>query len=182
MMTKQSILVAGVGNIFMGDDAFGVEVVRRLSTRPIPDDVRLIDFGIRGFDLGYALMDGYDLTILVDAVPRGGEPGTIYTIEPDLDEIDTRAEQIEIETHAMDPLRVLAMVKTMGGEPKRILLVGCEPATLGPEEGLMGLSREVEASIDEAVRTIESLIARFQKQEEFIECGVTQISTGMEAL
>src|SRR5215813_627107 len=127
MLTKQSILVAGVGNIFMGDDAFGVEVVRRLSTRPIPDGVRIIDFGIRGFDLGYALMDAYDLTILVDAVPRGGEPGTIYTIEPDLDEIETlNADQIEIETHAMDPLRVLAMVKAMGGEPKRILLVGCE--------------------------------------------------------
>src|SRR5689334_19051575 len=112
MMTNPSILVAGVGNIFMGDDAFGVEVVRRLSMRPIYDGVRVVDFGIRGFDLGYALMDGHDLTILVDAVPRGGEPGTIYTIEPDLDEIETvSADQIDIDTHAMNPLRVLAMVK-----------------------------------------------------------------------
>lgn len=182
-MTKPSILIAGVGNIFMGDDAFGVEVVRRLSTRPVPDCVRVVDFGIRGFDLGYALMDGYDLTILVDAVPRGGEAGTIYTIEPDLDEIQAlSADQIEIETHGMNPLRVLAMVKAMGEEPKRILIVGCEPATLGPEEGLMGLSPEVEASIDEAVRTIESLISKFLKEEKFMECGVMRASPGLEAL
>ena len=88
-MSQPSILIAGVGNIFMGDDAFGVEVAQRLSGRQLPDGVRVVDFGIRGFDLGYALMDDQDVTILVDATPRGGDPGTIYTIEPDLNELES---------------------------------------------------------------------------------------------
>ena len=160
-MTQPSILIAGVGNIFMGDDAFGVEVVRRLSLRALPDGVRVRDFGIRGFDLGYALMEDQDLTILVDATPRGGEPGTIYTIEPDLSELETApVDQMAVETHGMNPMKVLAMVKSMGGDFKRLLLVGCEPATLGPEEGLMGLSEPVEAAVDEAVAVVESLVAR----------------------
>src|SRR6202030_732892 len=81
---KERILIAGIGNIFLGDDAFGVEVVRRLAARKLPDAIRVVDFGIRGFDLAYALMEGYEITILVDATPRGGQPGTLYTIEPDL--------------------------------------------------------------------------------------------------
>lgn len=170
-MTRPSILIAGVGNIFMGDDAFGVEVARRFVGRKLPDGVRVVDFGIRGFDLAYALMDGQDVTILVDAAPRGGDPGTIYTIEPDMSEVETLSnEQMAVEPHGMDPMKVLAMVKSMGGEPKRILLVGCEPATLGPEEGLMGLSAPVEAAVDEAVPLIESLIATIQ-METLSECG-----------
>ena len=159
-MTQQ-ILIAGVGNIFLGDDAFGVEVVRRLGSRTWPDGVRVEDFGIRGFDLAYALMDGYDLTILVDAVGRGGDPGTLYKIEPDLSEIDELdAQSMMVETHGMNPMKVLAMVKSMGGQFKRILLVGCEPATLGSEyEGQMGLSECVEASVDGAISMIESILA-----------------------
>ena len=168
-MTPPSILIAGVGNIFMGDDAFGVEVVRRLLDRNLPDGVRVADFGIRGFDLAYALMDDQDVTILVDATPRGDAPGTIYTIEPDLDEIDSlNDEQMAVETHGMNPMKVLAMVKSMGAAPGRILLVGCEPATLGPEEGLMGLSEPVEAAVDQAVSTIESLVARIHR-ESYVE-------------
>lgn len=164
-MTQPSILVAGVGNIFMGDDAFGVEVARRLLDRALPDGVRVVDFGIRGFDLAYALMDGQDLTILVDATPRGGEPGTIYTIEPDMNELDSLSQdQMAVETHGMNPMKVLAMVKSMGGDPKRILLVGCEPETLGPEEGLMGLSEPVEAAVDEAVSIVESLVAKINQE------------------
>jgi hydrogenase maturation protease len=164
-MTHPSILIAGVGNIFMGDDAFGVEVARRLSDRKFPDGVRVVDFGIRGFDLAYALMDGQDVTILVDATPRGGDPGTLYTIEPDLDELESLSEdQMAVETHGMNPIKVLAMVKSMDGELKRILLVGCEPATLGPEEGLMGLSEPVEAAVDEAVPLIESLVSRIYQE------------------
>lgn len=160
-MTQPSILIAGVGNIFMGDDAFGVEVVRRLSGRKLPDGVRVGDFGIRGFDLGYALMEDQDVTILIDATPRGGEPGTLYTIEPDLSELETPpVEQMAVEPHGMNPMKVLAMVKSMEGELKRVLLVGCEPATLGPEEGLMGLSEPVEAAVDEAVSIVESLVAK----------------------
>jgi hydrogenase maturation protease len=183
-MTQPSILVAGIGNIFMGDDAFGLEVVRRLVARALPDCVRVVDFGIRGFDLAYALMDGQDVTILVDATPRGGDPGTIYTIEPNLDEIDTFSnEQMAVEPHGMNPMKVLAMVKSMAGAPKRILLVGCEPATLGPEEGLMGLSVQVEAAVDETVPLIESLIAQMVtkiQRETSSECGATRASTTEE--
>lgn len=168
-MTPPSVLIAGVGNIFMGDDAFGVEVVKRLLDRELPDGVRVADFGIRGFDLAYALMDDHDVTILVDATPRGDAPGTIYTIEPDLDEIDSLSdEEMAVETHGMNPMKVLAMVKSMGAAPKRILLVGCEPATFGPEEGLMGLSEPVEAAVDQAIIAIESLVARIHR-ENYVE-------------
>lgn len=158
-MPKERILVAGIGNIFLGDDAFGCEVVRRLAARNPSNEVRVVDFGIRGFDLAYALMDGYEVTILVDATPRGGSPGTLYTIEPDLGELDAVDPQAAmVETHGMNPMKVLAMVKSMGGEFKRILLVGCEPETFGPEEGQMGLSEAVENAVDEAVRIVESLV------------------------
>ncbi|HKP86069.1 MAG TPA: hydrogenase maturation protease [Blastocatellia bacterium] len=158
-MTQPRILIAGIGNIFLGDDAFGSEVARRLAASKLPDDVRVVDFGIRGFDLAYALLDGYEVTIFVDATQRGGEPGTIYTIEPDLNQLDQPdAHQMMVEPHGMDPMKVLGMVKSMGGNFKRILLVGCEPATLGPEEGRMGLSEPVEAAVGEAVSLIESLV------------------------
>lgn len=164
-MTEPSILIAGVGNIFMGDDAFGVEVARRLTARTFPDGVRVVDFGIRGFDLAYALMDGQDVTILVDATPRGGNPGTLYTIEPDLNDFETiNEEMMAVETHGMNPMKVLAMVKSMDGDVKRILVVGCEPATLGPEEGLMGLSEPVEAAVEEAIPLIESLVSNIRQE------------------
>jgi len=160
-MTQPSILIAGIGNIFLGDDAFGVEVAQQLSRREMPEGVKVVDFGIRGFDLAYALLDSYDVTILVDATPRGGKPGTVYTIEPDLNELDDLdAQDMMVETHGMNPMKVLAMVKSMGGQFKRVLLVGCEPETLGDEdEGLMGLSEPVQAAVDEAVEVIETLIA-----------------------
>jgi hydrogenase maturation protease len=158
---QQRILIAGIGNIFLGDDGFGCEVLRRLSERTLPSSVRVVDFGIRGFDLAYALLDGYDVTVFVDATPRGGTPGTLYTIEPDLKELDNLEPQaMMVETHGMNPMKVLAMVKAMGGEFKRILLVGCEPQTFGPEEGQMGLSEPVEAAVDEAVNIVESLVEK----------------------
>ncbi len=158
-MTQPRILIAGIGNIFLGDDAFGSEVARRLSGRALPDEVRVVDFGIRGFDLTYALLDGYEVTIFVDATPRGQEPGTLYTIEPELDEIESNdGPGAMVETHGMNPMKVLTMVKSMGGQFKRILLVGCEPATFGPEEGQMGLSPPVEAAVERAVVVVESLV------------------------
>lgn len=161
MADRERILIAGIGNIFLGDDGFGCEVLRRLIAIPWPESVRVVDFGIRGFDLAYALLDGYDVTIFVDATPRGGTPGTLYTIEPDLDELENLdAESMMVETHGMNPMKVLSMVKAMGGEFKRILLVGCEPQTFGPEEGQMGLSEPVEAAVDEAGRIVESLVAK----------------------
>src|SRR5271154_7636299 len=158
-----TILIAGIGNIFLGDDAFGVEVAQRMASKKLPRGVRAIDFGIRGFDLAYALLDGTDVTILVDACPRGGKPGSLYVIEPDLKALDSpNAEQSSVDAHSMNPMNVIRMAKSMGGELKRILLVGCEPATLGPEEGQMGLSEPVEGALEEAVRTIESLVEKIR--------------------
>src|SRR5262245_3824394 len=152
------ILVAGIGNIFLGDDAFGVEVAARLASRPLPPTVRVVDFGIRGLDLVYALADGFDLAILVDAVPRGSEPGTLYTIEPELPEM-SGDRPVVLATHGMDPLKVLLLARAMGQTPERLLIVGCEPAWLGDgDAGGMGLSEPVRAAIGPAVTLIEELI------------------------
>jgi len=156
---KPTILVAGIGNIFLGDDAFGIEVVRLLATRNLPQVVRVADFGIRGFDLAYALQDGYETTILVDACPHGEVPGTLYVMEPDLNALDnSEAPPAAVEAHAMNPESVLRMARAMNIEVKNVLLVGCEPETLGGEEGQMGLSAPVEAALGNAVELVESLI------------------------
>lgn len=157
---KPLMLIAGIGNIFLGDDGFGVEVAKRLSGVKLPQGVRVADFGIRGLDLSYALQDGYETTILIDACPRGGEPGTVYVVEPDLKDLGSAESQgaAAIETHGMDPIKVLRLAAAMGGPLKRVLLVGCEPATLGGEDGHMGLSEPVEKAVDEAVKRIEALV------------------------
>jgi len=158
---KPAILVAGIGNIFLGDDGFGVEVVRRMAGRNLPAGVRVSDFGIRGFDLAYALQDGYETTILVDACPHGQAPGTLYVIEPDLKALDDPdSPQAMVEAHAMNPMSVLRMARAMNIELKNVLLVGCEPETLGGEEGQMGLSAPVEAAVDDAVKLVDSLVNR----------------------
>jgi hydrogenase maturation protease len=161
MVRSKRILIAGIGNIFLADDGFGVEVASRLASRTFPEGVQVTDFGIRGFDLAYALMDGYETTILVDAYPGNGEPGTLFVVEPDLQELQTpNAQPGMVDAHAMNPLQVLRMAASMGGELKRILLVGCTPATLGPEEGQMGLSEPVAAAVDEAVKLVDSLVEK----------------------
>jgi hydrogenase maturation protease len=171
LVSKPHTLIAGIGNIFLRDDAFGCEVVKELNKRVWPADVRIVDFGIRGFDLAYALLEEYDVVILVDATPRGEAPGTVYTIEPDVSDIeiiDSRA--AVVETHGMNPLKVLGMVKSMGGTFQKLLLVGCEPETFGPEEGQMGLSSVVQAAVPQAVSIVERLVERYQKPEiEFVE-------------
>lgn len=156
---KLRILIAGIGNIFLGDDAFGVEVARRLSAREWPQNVRVTDFGIRGYDLAYALLDGYDTTILIDACPRGEPAGTLYVIEPDLENLGG-PEEGAVEAHSMNPVSVLRLAKSMGGPLKRILLVGCEPGTLGPQEGLMGLSQPIEVAVVEAVKLVEAMVEK----------------------
>ena len=151
-----SILIAGIGNIFQGDDAFGVEVAQRLARRLQPDGVQVADFGIRGYDLAYALMDPRDCTLIVDAIPRGGAPGTLYVVEPDLASLGDGA---EVSAHAMNPVNVFRMVRMLGGTPGRVLLLGCEPGDLGPEdEGRMGLTDAVAAAVDQAVILAESLV------------------------
>jgi hydrogenase maturation protease len=179
-MSEARILIACIGNIFLGDDGFGCEVAKRLAVRQLPDDVRLVDFGIRGFDLAYALLDGYAVTIFVDATPRGGKPGTLYTMEPDLSELnDVDAQAMMVDTHGMNPMKVLCMVKSMGGQFKRILLVGCEPETLGGEEGHMGLSAPVDAAIDEAVAVVESLVFGILNENHDVAAGDSRTQEGM---
>lgn len=153
------ILIAGIGNIFLGDDAFGVEVVRALYKRaPIPG-VRVVDFGIRSLDLAYALLDPWESVILVDAVSRREAPGTLFTIEPDLTSIheETRS-GIAVDAHSMDPVKVLQLAASMGQIPSKILVLGCEPGDCGGEEGRMGLTEAVAASIPEAIRMLDDLL------------------------
>jgi hydrogenase maturation protease len=158
---KPRILVAGIGNIFLGDDGFGVEVAQRLSRCDFPSTVRVADFGIRGFDLAFALQDGYETTILIDAFPHGQPPGTVYVVEPDLsDPAAALSQENFIEPHAMNPVNVLRMAAAMKTPLKRVLLVGCEPATFGGEEGQMGLSPEVEAAVGEAMKVVAGLVEK----------------------
>ncbi|HXW91566.1 MAG TPA: hydrogenase maturation protease [Terriglobales bacterium] len=164
-LVKPSILIAGIGNIFLGDDGFGVEVVKRLASGNLPNGVRVADFGIRGFDLTYALLDGYDTTILVDAYPHGETPGTVYVVEPDVEALDSgNGSQGVVETHGMNPMNVVRMAKAMNARLGKVLLVGCEPATFGGEEGQMGLSQPVEAAVDEAVKLIDRLVEKLVNQ------------------
>lgn len=160
------ILIAGIGNIFHGDDAFGVEVAQRLAKRSLPPEVHVVDFGIRGFDLAYALTDSYDVTILVDATSQGEPPGTLYTLEIDRNAPTGLGEpQIDVATHGMNPMRVLQMAKALGGGSGRILLVGCEPESLGSEEeGHMGLSATVAGAVETATQLVEQLAARLLQE------------------
>jgi hydrogenase maturation protease len=172
-VSNPRILVAGIGNIFLGDDAFGVEVARRLSLAGLPEGVRVVDFGIRGLDLSYALLDGYEAVILVDATPRGGRPGTLYLIEPDrAAATPDQAAGPLVEGHGMDPVKVLRLASAMGGQVGRLLLVGCEPAAVADADEMSeGLSAPVRAAVDEAVPLIASLVARLLRGEEIGASG-----------
>ncbi len=156
------ILIAGIGNIFLGDDAFGVEVAQRLLNRPMPKTVQVVDFGIRSFDLAYALLDSYDVAILVDAAPRGSAPGTLYVIQPDQQSLTVESGIGEtIDTHGMDPVKVMRLASTLGGKMARVLVVGCEPSPMTAEQDMaMGLSAAVESAIEPAVALLESLVAK----------------------
>ena len=152
------ILVAGIGNVFLGDDGFGVAVARRLASRALPPGVEAADFGIRGMDLAYALQADYQAVVFVDTAPRGETPGTISVIEPELD-----PDEVVIDTHGMDPVRVLGLARALGRVPERVLVVACEPERIvhgEHDEDLVGeLSATVQAAVDEAVPLVESLAA-----------------------
>jgi len=155
------VLVAGVGNIFLADDGFGVEVVRRLCDQDLPPWVQVTDFGIGGIHLAYELLEDYAAAILVDATPRGGEPGTIYVIEPEQSrgiegsgDVPLTLAAAVTDAHAMEPGSVLSLVERIGGG-RRVLVVGCEPAELDER---IGLSPPVASAVDEAVRVVCSLI------------------------
>lgn len=155
----RSILVGGIGNIFEGDDAFGVEVVRCLSIRRLPPDVDLIDFGIRGIDLAYALTSGYAIAILLDASQRGEAPGTISVIEPN--ETVFPREVSAAAGHNLDPATVLRLTASHDEACKKIVFVVCEPLALGGEDGFMGLSEPVAAAVEPAADMVECLIDSF---------------------
>jgi len=157
---QQHILIACIGNIFLGDDGFGVEVARRLSTRHYPEGVHVVDFGIRGMDLAYAMLEHYDTLVLVDTVLRGGLPGTLYLLEINLaaDNLE-QVSQFMPDAHSMDPVKVFAFAKLLGAQPVRTLLVGCEPVPPEEERDCReGLSEPVQAAIDEAIKMIDSLV------------------------
>ena len=145
------ILVAGVGNIFFGDDGFGCEVARRLMLQSQRERVTVDDYGIRGTHLAYDMLSGYDLVILIDAVRRGGDPGTVYVLEPEL-----LAPGGVPDAHGMDLSNVFGMLRTLGGLIPEIRIVGCEPALV--EEGI-GLSDVVARSVDVALEHVSSLLS-----------------------
>jgi hydrogenase maturation protease len=172
----QHTLIAGIGNIFLGDDGFGSEVAQRLAHQQYPEGVQVVDVGIRGVDLAYMLLDDYDALILVDTVSRGGPPGTIYLIAPDLPDGDVEAGGEAggraVETHSMDPATVLAFAGALGAQPIRTLIVGCEPGPLegDDDEGMrMGLSAPVRAAVDEAVRMVDRLVQELLFAREPVE-------------
>ncbi len=156
------VLIAGVGNIFFGDDGFGVEVARRLAVLDLPDWVTIADYGISGMHLAYDLADGYGSAILIDATPRGGAPGTVYVIEPEpapepapLASGGPLAGGALFDAHGMQPDVVLGMLGMLGAQAGRMLIVGCEPAAADPG---IGLSAPVAAAVDEAVGVVLRLI------------------------
>src|SRR5918995_477270 len=163
-LMSRRVLVAGIGNVFLGDDGFGVEVVKRLAGRKLPEGVEVVDFGIRGMDLAYALHEDYDLVVFVDATPRGGEPGTVYLIEPEIEE----DEPLSLDTHGMDPVKVIRLARALGTRPARTVVIGCEPQVIPGRRGgsethpyddmLMKLSEPVRAAVEEAAKLVESLV------------------------
>ncbi|HEY6495048.1 MAG TPA: hydrogenase maturation protease [Trebonia sp.] len=153
-------LVAGVGNIFQRDDAFGVEVIRLLEGRRWPPGVKVADFGIRGVHLVYELLDGCDLFVLVDAAQRGHAPGTVTVLEVEPEHVPSP--DGVIDAHGLAPDQVFAMLAAMGGRPGRSLVVACEPADVSPG---MGLSDEVRKALPAAVRAVEEILDQIKREE-----------------
>jgi hydrogenase maturation protease len=158
------ILVAGIGNVFLGDDGFGVALAERLAARPLPQGVEVVDYGIRGMDLAYALGDGFDAVVLLDAAPTGNPPGTLSVIQPEIDDVEP-----SVDAHGMDPVQVLGLARTLGGVLPRTLVVVCAPQAVmtGEEEDVVAeLSEPVQAALDPAVELVESLLLELTSTEE----------------
>ena len=150
-MTER-VLLAGIGNLFCGDDGFGPEVVRRLAASGgLPDHVRAVDYGIRGMHLAYDLLDGYDALVIVDALPGEGDPGTVTVLE--VGEVDLGVG--DFDPHGMAPVAVLASLRDLGGKLPPTYVVGCRPADV---EERIGLTDEVEAAIPAAMETVQTLL------------------------
>jgi hydrogenase maturation protease len=145
------VLVAGIGNLFLGDDGFGPEAPRRLAGPPLPPGVRVVDYGIRGMHLAYDLLDGYDELVVVDAVPRGGAPGDVVVLEVGEDDLEAG----DFDAHGMEPTAVLSSLGSLGGRLPRTYVVGCEPADT--DEGI-GLSPPVAAAVGPAMDAVLRLL------------------------
>lgn len=154
------ILVAGIGNTWLRDDGFGSEVVKRLADRDLPEGVTVLDFGTGGLDLAYEVMRGYAGLVLVDVSKQGGEAGTLYVMDPDLDDVEPISDGEAMNPHGMDPQTVLRFVKTVGATPGRVAIVACEPGEV--EEMGIGLTPEVEAAAERAtgmvLETVQEMI------------------------
>lgn len=165
---EKQILVAGVGNAFLGDDGFGGAVAAELALRGVPSGVTVMDFGTGGLDLAYEVMRGYDALLVVDVSRQGGEPGTLYAIEPDEDEVEAGIEDCEsIDPHGMDPKTVLRFVKSVGGWPGKVVVVACEPARV--EAMGMELSEEVRGAVGRAVDAVLEQVAALQESQAYRE-------------
>ncbi len=161
---RRRLLIAGIGNIFLGDDAFGVEVVRELARRPWPPEVQVTDFGIRGFDLACALAGACDGAILIDSAQRGGAPGTLYVIEPDPTAEGGHA--TAFQAHSLDPVTALRLAGELGRPCPWVRVVGCEPLTFGSEdEPVLELSAPARAAVGEALRLVETLARDYLDRE-----------------
>jgi hydrogenase maturation protease len=167
-------LVAGIGNIFLGDDGFGCAVARELEPMEMPRGVRVVDYGIRGLDLAYALLEPYKRVIFVDAIRRGEPPGTVYVLQP---EIAGGNDNISLDPHSMDPVHLLAMARSLGEITAEIYIVGCEPLDFGDElEGRMELSAPVAAAVPEAARAVLDLMQRVQNVHPLQTAGAVAAS------
>ncbi|MGI8413972.1 MAG: hydrogenase maturation protease [Solirubrobacteraceae bacterium] len=156
------VLIAGVGNAWLRDDGFGGEVARRLEQRELPPNVSVMDVGTGGLDLAYEVMRGYDALVILDVSRQGGEPGTLYVMEPEENSVQASIEDGEaINPHSMDPQTVLRFVKSAGAWPARVIVIACEPANV--EEMGWGLSEQVaqavERAIDLVLETVNDLLA-----------------------
>jgi hydrogenase maturation protease len=152
------VLVAGVGNLFLGDDAYGVEVVRELMRRPQPPHVTIRDFGTRGLELAHTLVDGVDALLLVDAVRRGHQPGTLTVLSPDF-ERDQASEEWLGPGHGVDPCRVCGLVRALGGTMPKTRLLGCEPLSFGSdEEPMLALSAPVREAVARSLPLVDQLV------------------------
>ena len=169
-MTER-ILIACIGNIFLGDDGFGTEAATALAKRTWPAGVKLVDYGIRGLDLAYAMLEPWDAIVLVDVISRGEAPGTLYLLQP----LQTPEAQRGIDPHSMDPATVIATARSLGSVTAELYIVGCEPLDFGDElEGRMGLSPPVEAAVPGAVQMVRDLVVRLV--ERGVPAGAPQLS------
>lgn len=151
-MTTSRILVAGIGNIFLGDDGFGPEVINHVHQQLGGARVRVVDYGIRGMHLAYDLLDECEALVLVDAIPDRGAPGTLHVFEADHESLTAAA---GLDAHAMDPGAVFASLNALGGTPPHTIVIGCEVANV--DEGI-GLSDAVAAAVPSAVRAVEDVL------------------------